>query len=139
MTKRRCRVGIWIERRGRNGRTPTPTREGIVRCRPASHAGRERVWGSCGERGQTLGAVVAGLVNQARGLSLSFSFRSHPSIRTRWDPFLFSFDARVGQVTGGILVGRGQPLRTREERLTGPGAGPLPNWYVYKYCVMSLY
>ena len=48
----------------------TPPGEGIVPCRPASHAGRERVRGSCGERGQKL--AVAGLINQARRLCLSF-------------------------------------------------------------------
>ena len=52
---RRCRVGVWIKQGSRNGRT-TPIREGIVPCRPASHAGRERVWGSSGERGQKLGS-----------------------------------------------------------------------------------
>ena len=31
-----------------NGRTTTPTREGIAPCRPASYAGCERAWGFCG-------------------------------------------------------------------------------------------
>ena len=52
---RRCRVWVWIEQGSRNGRT-TPTREGIVLCRRANHAERERVWGSCGERGHKLGS-----------------------------------------------------------------------------------
>ena len=54
--KRRCRVEVWIEQGIRNGRMTTPTLEEIVPCRPASHAGRERVWGSCGERGQKFGS-----------------------------------------------------------------------------------
>ena len=40
--------------------------------------------------------VVAGLINQARGLCLSFLSEST----------LFSLRARVGQFTDGILVGR---------------------------------
>ena len=40
---------------GRNERT-APTREGIVPCRSASHAGHGRVWGFCGERGQKFGS-----------------------------------------------------------------------------------
>ena len=55
----------------------TPTCEEIVPCRSASHAGRERVWGSCGEREQKFG--VAGLINQARRLCLSFLSELSPS------------------------------------------------------------
>ena len=39
---KRSRVGIWIEHTSRNERT-TPTREGIVPCRPASHADRNNI------------------------------------------------------------------------------------------------
>ena len=84
MRMMRCRVGVWIEQGSRNERT-APTRKGIVPCRSASHAGHERVWGSCGERGQTL--VVAGLINQARRLCLSFLSESTPP-----PPSSFSFD-----------------------------------------------
>ena len=70
---RRCRVGVWIEQGSRNGRT-TPTREEIVLFRPASHAGRERFWGPCGERGQKLGSRW--VINQARRFCLSFFARS---------------------------------------------------------------
>ena len=44
--------------------TTTPTREGFVPCSPANHAGRERVWGSCGERGQKVGIRWVGQTTQ---------------------------------------------------------------------------
>ena len=90
---RRRRVGVLMEQGSKNERR-APTREGTVLCRSAIHAGRGRVWYSCGERGQRF--VVAGLINQARRLCLSFLSESTP----------FSLRAREGQFTDKTLAGR---------------------------------
>ena len=75
---RRYGVGVWIEKGSKNGRT-TPTREGIVPCRPASRAGRERVWGQCVERGQTLGSRWVEQPRQEVAPFLSIRIGSNPT------------------------------------------------------------
>ena len=79
--KRRCRVEVWIEQGIRNGRMTTPTLEEIVPCRPASHAGRERVWGSCGERGQKFGSRWVGQPSQE--VVPFLSIRINPPVKKR--------------------------------------------------------
>ena len=104
-----------MEQGSRNERT-APTREGIVLCKSAIHAGRERVWGSCDERGQKFGSRWVNQPSQEVVPLLSIRIHS-----------LFP------PGTGGPVYGRDtgrknglQPLRPREERLTEPGDGPYP-------------
>ena len=65
------RVGTWMDEGGRNARKTSPTREVIVPCRSASHAGRKRVWGSHGERGQKFGSCWVDQPSQEVVLFLS--------------------------------------------------------------------
>ena len=60
---RLCLVGVRIEQGSRNG-TTNLNRDGVVPCRPASHAGREQVWGSGGERRQMSGGRCVDQANQ---------------------------------------------------------------------------
>ena len=76
--------GVWIEQGSRNERT-TLTREGVVPCRPASHAGRERVLGSCGEREHKLGSRWVDQPSQEVGPFLSIRIHhncAHPQVAT---------------------------------------------------------
>ena len=85
---RRCRVGVWIAH-GRRSERSTPICGGIVPYRPASHAGRERVWGSCGERGQKFGSRW---VDQPSQEAMPF-----PSIRIYSPPTPLKFFDRGGR------------------------------------------
>ena len=104
-----------------------PIREEIVPCKSASHAGRDRVWGSCGERGQRLGFAV--LINQAKGLCHSFlSESTNPPLHQRRN--LLALSGRTGDPDEN-RAGRGQPQRPREEPPPWPSARPLHSWYVH--------
>ena len=85
----------------------TPACEGIVPCRPASHAGRERVWGSCGERGHKLGSRW---VDQRSQEVVPFF-----SIRTPPPPKFFFRQGRKGAEGAGFFFTLELDRRNRME------------------------